>query len=360
MADTDPTPPTPDPRTEVPTAFGANVTLPPGGRQTLTFKIDHDMLLEGIEAEAEGPAVLEYEIRQPPAPGTSADNAAPQSFQEYLTQEYPIHLAALVGEDLPTWSGTNRALRDRAVAGDNEAFFELLARDPRLFSSEFTLGRIVTWRTAIHTYNRFYRVKASRMLAAGETSTEAQRQMEQARKNLARLGASQLEPFDLRGKRPLPPGALVRGVYYGLLSLIRVLRLMWDHWDATGHTGQQIERAMADLTINLKQDRTGFLFYVALGAQLMLDTEVLNAAGLGDVTLITLVRGHGMGPAETARQLTGVAFEVSPDTVERLAAQPFAIPLPPEGTKTRLLIGPRTLDPLLLPEVKALIVKLTR
>jgi hypothetical protein len=360
MADTDPTLPTPDPRMEAPTALGAKFTLPPGGRQTLRFKIDHNMLLEGIEAEAEGPAVLEYEISDSPPAGTSVDTAAPQSFQEYLTQEYPIHLAALVGEDLSTWSETNQALRDRAMAGDNEAFFELLARDPRLFSSELALGRIVTWRTAIQTYNRFYRAKASRMLVAGEAGTEAERKMEAARQNLTRLGASQLEPFDLRGKRPLPPGALVRGVYYGLLCLIRVLRLLWDRWAAARHTGQQIEREMAGTIADLKQARTGFLFYVALGAQLILDSEVLTAAGLDDVALSTLVRGRGMGPAETARQLTGAAFEVSSDTVERLAGRPFAIPLPPEGTKARLLIGPRTLDPLLLPEVKALIAKLTR
>ncbi len=50
-------------------------------------------------------------------------------------------------------------LGERALSGEDEAFFELLARDPRRLSTEFTLG--------IETYSHFYRFKPSRLILEG-------------------------------------------------------------------------------------------------------------------------------------------------------------------------------------------------
>jgi hypothetical protein len=61
-----------------------------------------------------------------------------------------------------------------------------------------------------------------------------------------------------------------------------------------------------------------------------------------------------------ARLFTGAAFEVSEDTVERLAALPIGIPLPPEGDEWRLLGAPLDYSLLDFPEVKELVARLTR
>ncbi len=348
------------PPTLVPTAFGAEITLPPGGTKEVTFQVDQDTLLYGVSVQADGPAILRYRIAQAPPEGASGVQVQEQTFEEYLEREFPVHLAALVGEDLRTWAATNQALLERAGAGDDEAFFELLARDPRQLSSELTLRRVLTWRTQIDFYNRYYRVKASRFLATKGAVDEAREQMERARRNLGRLGESQLRLYDQRGKRPLPPPALVRGIYYGLLCLLRGLRAFYEGRRKAGGRAHQLERDLSAFIDGLADLRREFLFYVATAVQMVRDSEVLKQAGLSDISLSTLAAGQGMAPSETARLLTAAAFEVSEDTVERLAAQPVAIPLPSSGAEGCLLAGPPTFDLLQFEEVKALVATLTR
>ena len=70
-------------------------------------------------------------------------------------------------------------------------------------------------------YNRLFRFNASRFLAPSAAAADAQQRMEQARRKLGRLGTSQLDLYDQRGKRPLPPAYLARGFYYGLLCLLQ-------------------------------------------------------------------------------------------------------------------------------------------
>ena len=65
-------------------------------------------------------------------------------------------------------------------------------------------------------------------------------------------------------------------------------------------------------------------------------------------------------PTPAARALTAAAFEVSTDTVERLAAKPVAIPLESTQEEYVLLAGPLTYDLLEFPELKPLVDRLTR
>src|ERR1700730_16267988 len=203
------------PPTKAPTAFGFELALSPHGSKTVAFRGDQDMFLSSISGRAEGPAIVEIQVTDALPAGTPVLPIPGGTFTEYLETELPAHLATAAGEEFSQWVEKNRALTEAARAGDDDALFALLARDPRQFASDLTLGRVVTWRTEIEDYNRYFRFKASRFLAPSAAVADAEHRMEEARKKLGRLGASQLDLYDQRGKRPLPPAHLVRGFYYG-------------------------------------------------------------------------------------------------------------------------------------------------
>jgi hypothetical protein len=346
----------------VPTTFGTEATLAPGGTAEQTFTVDEDTLIDGIEVQAEGPAIVRIRIGGSAKPQTDRVADA-QSFGAYLEQELPRHLARLVGENLEEWGNRNRALHQAAVADDDDALFELLARDPRQFRSELVLGRILTWRTWIDEYNRFFRFKLNRLFAEQRFIPIAREQMERAHRNLTRLGESQLRLYDQRGKRPLPPTAYVRGVYYATLCLLQGLRTMYHEQENAGTRPAQITAALSEFISELTHvhpTASAFLPWVQRAVYLLSDAELLARAGFNSATLSDLVGPKDATPSDTARALTAAAFEVSTDTVERLAAKPVAIPLESTQEEYVLLAGPLTYDLLEFPEVKPLVDRLTR
>lgn len=350
------------PPAKVPTAFGFKVTLAPGGSETVTFRGDQDVLLSGMSGRADGPAIVETQVTDTPPAGTPVLSIPGGTFAEYLEREFPSHLAAAADEELAQWTEKNRVLTDAARAGDDEALFELLARDPRELASELTLARVVTWRTEIEEYNRYFRVRASRFLAPSAAAAEAQHRMEEARKKLGQLGASQLRLYDQRGRRPLPPAHIARGCYYGLLCLLQGLRGMYSERERAGIRPRQLEIEISEFLGGLAnlQGASPFLPYVRLAVALMRDQEIMTQAGLSDLTPAELVGTRDATPSDTARVIAAAALEVSLDTIERLAAQPVPLPLPPRGTSQRWVIGPPTFKLLDFPEVQALLARLTR
>ncbi len=352
----------PAPPAKVPTSFGFEVTLAPHGSETAAFHGDQDMLLSAMSANATGPAVVEIKIIDAPPAGRPVLAIPGGTFTEYLERELPGHLAAAAGEELSQWMEKNRALTDGARAGDDEAFFALLARDPRQLASELTLGRVITWRTEIDEYNRFFRFKASRFFTQAAAAADGQQRMEEARKKLGRLGACQLDLYDQRGKRPLPPAYLARGFYYGLLCLLQGMRAVYRERDNDGIRPRQIEADLSELVGGLAtlQGASPFLPYVRLAVRLMRDREILTAAGFGDLTLAELVATRDATPSDTARVIAAAALEVSEDTIERLAAQPAPLPLPSPAGVERYVVGPPTFKLLDFPEVQALVARLTR
>lgn len=352
----------PAPPSKVPTSFGFEVTLAPHGSETVAFHGDQDVLLSAMSAKATGPAVVEIKITDAPPAGTPVLPIPGGSFTHYLEQELPTHLAAAAGEELSQWVAKNRMLTDAARAGDDAAFFDLLARDPRQLASELTLGRVITWRTEIDEYNRLFRFKASRFLAPSAAAADAQQRMEEARKKLGRLGASQLDLYDQRGKRPLPPAYLARGFYYGLLCLLQGLRAVHNEKENDGMRPRQIEAQLSELVGGLTNlaGASPFLPYVRLAVRLLRDREILSDAGFADCTLAELVGTHAAAPSDTARVIAAAALEVSDDTIERLTAEPAPLPLPSPPKTQRWIIGPPTFKLLDFPEVHALLARLTR
>jgi len=350
------------PPTKVPTAFGSELTLAAGGSEALTFQPGQDVLLSAMFAKADGPTLIEFDVTDAPPSGVPILSTPAGTFPEYLEREYPLHLAASAGEELAQWSEKNLRLTEAAQAGDDEAFFALLARDPRQLASELTLRRAVTWRTEIDEYHRVFRFKASRFLAPAAAAADAERRMEAARKKLGRLGTSQLDLYDQRGKRPLPPALVVRGFYYGLLCLFQGLRRVCLESAQAGVRPHQIETEVSALVNGLAnlQGASLFLPYIRLAVRLVRDREILTHAGFAELTLVELVGTRDATPSDTARIITAAALEVSEDTIERLAAQPVPLPLPSVGNRQRFIGGPPTFKLLDFPEVQALLARLTR
>ncbi len=189
----------------MPGALSIEETLAPGESKTLVLQIppDYDFLLERISCPSDGPVLLKIDVAQPPEPSRAASRPT-QAFSVALETEYPAHLAALVGEGLEDWTQKNADLTQRAWAGDDPAFFDLIGRDPRVVGSELTVAKVVSWRTELEGFAKSFNLKGSRLFPLTRLE-QARAKMEAAKKNLRRLGQVHIAFYDQRGKKPLPP-----------------------------------------------------------------------------------------------------------------------------------------------------------
>src|SRR5262249_17965634 len=130
--------------------------------------------------------------------------------------EYPAHLAALVGETLEDWTRKNAVLAQQAWAGDDQAFLDLIQRDPRVVGSELTVAREVSWRTELELFAPHRNLKGSRLCPVTKLE-EARARIKRAQRNLRRFGEAHRAFYDQRGKNPLPPPGVVKGLYYAFL-----------------------------------------------------------------------------------------------------------------------------------------------
>ena len=346
----------PDHPTKVPTELTVHMTLPPGGTATRAVNTQQEIVLRDLAVKATGPALIRFHLTQTLDPNVQTIHLPAQSFQDYLKQELPLHLSALVDEERTEWEQKNGALLEAALAGDDEAFFNLLARDPRHFTSEHTLRRVLTWRTEIDHYYRVYNFKASQFWAGAEEKAAAQHRMEYAKESLRRVGQCQLALSDQRGQRPLPPAGQVRGIYYGLLCVLHGLRALYKDCDKNRVSSVQCEELLARFVRGLTtlSGESLFLPYVVAASYLLTKPEVQTLTGESHTPLSMLCDGQDLTPSDTARALTAAAFEVSAASIERLCAEPAPIPLSSTETECCFLAGRPEFALLDFPEVQAL------
>lgn len=344
--------------TRVLTVLTVPMALPPGGEAAQTFKSQQEMVLRDLAVKASGPALIRIRLTQDP-PVQTIDFPA-QSFLDYLKQELPVHLSALVDEDPTEWERKNGALLAAADAGDHEAFFDLLGRDPRQLTADHTLRRVITWRTEIELYYRAFAYKASQFWTDEAERTEAQHRMEQAKECLRRVGESQLVLFDQRGTRPLPAAGHVRGIYYGLLCVLQGLRVLYKHYKKKRVGPAQCESLLVKFVGGLMTLRGDSLFlsYVVAASGLLTDPQIEHLTAQSRTPLSMLSVGQDLSPSDIARALTATAFDVSTGSIERLCAQPAPIPLPSPDTERWFLAGRPEFVLLDFPEVQALRVTL--
>ena len=109
----------------VPTTFGAEVTVPAGGTAELTFTVDQDTLINGVEIHAERPTIVRISAGGRPGPQTPTVGHA-QSFGEYLERELPA-LGELRQHRQAPVQGDARPHQRVELAGEDE---QVLAPDP--------------------------------------------------------------------------------------------------------------------------------------------------------------------------------------------------------------------------------------
>lgn len=312
----------------MPGMFSLDVTLGPGETRVRQIQIppDYDFMLHAITVRSDGPVLLEIGCVPPRSiPALPPSNS--DAFATALQTEYPAHLATLVGESLAEWTTKNATLRQRANAGDDDAFFALIERDPRVMGSEFTVGKVVSWRTELECYARYQRLKASALFPIPWLDA-ARARMEIAKRNLRRLGEVHIAFYDQRGKNPLPPPGVVKGLYYAFLCLFAGLKQEFR----TRAQRSGPERASQELLAIVKAlkevvaSRDPFVAYLAWAARLLDDLRIGHAPGPRAETLLNVVGPSSSKPSETALSLTAQAFDIGERTVERLKGTDEIIP----------------------------------
>ena len=211
-------------RIQMPGVLGFQETLAPLESKTVVLQIppDYDFVLHRVTCRSASPQLLKIEVVQPPK-ACHPEPQSPQPFTTALDSEYPGHFAALVEETLEEWTRKNTDLTQRAWAGDDQAFFDLIRRDPRVVGSPLTVAKVVSWRTELELFAKYLNLKGSRLFPLTRLE-EARAKMEVAKKNLRRLGEIHIAFYDQRGKKPLPPPGVVKGLYYAFLCLFAGLK----------------------------------------------------------------------------------------------------------------------------------------
>ncbi|MFZ1060388.1 MAG: hypothetical protein WAP47_14475 [Candidatus Rokuibacteriota bacterium] len=287
---------------------------------------DYDFLLHRVTCRSDGPVLLKTEVVQHPN-ARHPEPQPPQPFTAALEAEYPGHLAALEGETLEDWTKQNADLSQRARAGDDQAFLDLIRRDPRAVGSELTVAKVVSWRTELELFAKYLNLKGSRLFPLTKLE-EARAKMEAAKKNLRRLGEVHIAFYDQRGKKPLPPPGVVKGLYYAFLCLFAGLKQEFQ----LRVTRDGLEKARRDLLALVKALKgvqvqpDSFFIYIAWGVRLLDQLRIGAAHGLVKDNLLNVVGPRSSKPSEVALDLAAQVFEISDHTVETLKESEEIIP----------------------------------
>ena len=292
-------------RIQMPGTLGFDETLAPNESKTVILQIppDYDFVLHCVTCRSAGPVLLKTEVVQPPK-ARRPEPRPSQPFTAALEAEYPGHLAALAGETLEEWTQKNTDLAQRARAGDDQAFFELTGRDPRVLGSGLAVAKVVSWRTELEVFARYLNLKGSRLFPLTKLK-EARAKMEAAKKNLRRLGEVHIAFFDQRGKKPLPPPGVVKGLYYAFLCLFAGLKQEFQN-RATRDGSEKARHDLVGLVKVLKGLRAqpdSFFIYIVWGAPAVGPTSHRprprvgpgQPAQRGRTQLVQAIRG-GPGP----------------------------------------------------------------
>jgi hypothetical protein len=315
-------------RIQMPGVLGFQETLAPLESKTVVLEIppDYDFMLHRVTCRSDGPQLLKIEVVQPPD-ARRPEPQPPRPFTTALDSEYPGHLATLVGETLEEWTKKNTDLTQRASAGDDQALFDLIRRAPRVVGSPLTVAKVVSWRTELEVFAKYLNLKGSRLFPLTKLK-EGRAKMETAKKNLRRLGEVHIAFYDQRGKKPLPPPGVVKGLYYAFLCLFAGLKQEFQ----LRMTRDGQEKARRDLLAlvkalqGLRAQPDSFFIYIVWGLRLLDQLHISGAQGLDADNLLNVVGPRSSKPSEVALDLTAQVFEIGEQTVETLKESEEIIP----------------------------------
>jgi hypothetical protein len=342
------------PGIQLPGVLAFEATLAPHETKTVALQVprDYDFMLHCVTCRSDGPVLLKIAVAE--APGARLPAAqAPQPFTAALDAEYPGHLAALAGESLEEWTKKNADLTRRAWAGDDPAFLDLIGRDPRVVGSPLTVAKVVSWRTEVEVFAKYRNLKGSRLYPLVRLE-EARAKMEAAKKNLRRLGKAHIAFYDQRGKKPLPPPGVVKGLYYAFLCLFAGLKQEFQRRAAR----DGLEKARRDLLAlvkalkGLRAQPDSFFVYLVWGLRLLDQVRIGDAQGLSQDNLLNVVGPRSSKPSEVALDLTAQVFEIGAQAVETLKESDEIIPCTGPRGETYAVGGRPNFDLASFPEVQ--------
>jgi len=209
----------------------------------------------------------------------------------------------------PEWVRINKELEERAWAGDDEAFFQLLERNPEYLKTDLAMGKIMEWQYAIQYLRPFARAEGTYRTSSQEID-QIRKKIGKARENLLRIGKILAfeEGRDDRGKKEAPYLLDVYYTYRGLCSLFRGIKKLWRIKRKTvGEAAVYdyllgfIERFEAS---NLEEFRPLYDSIIRLRTSYGLNKETIQ-----DIT--------GDKPSAFAVEVTAKIFETSERTVQR-------------------------------------------
>jgi len=88
----------------------------------------------------------------------------------------------------------------------------------RVVGAPLTVAKVVSCCTEVEVFAKYRNLKGSRLYPLARVR-EARAKMAAAKKKLRRLGEAHIAFYDQRGKKPLPPPGVVKGLYYAFLCL---------------------------------------------------------------------------------------------------------------------------------------------
>jgi hypothetical protein len=229
--------------------------------------------------------------------------------ERFLEYEYHKAFMAAREQSDPKWVKTNRQLEQKAQAGDDEAFFQLLGRNPEFLKTDLAMARIIEWRFAIEFHRPFDRVKETFRTPKQELD-QIQKRIDNARKNLLRVGKILAfeEGKDLRGKKRSP---FLFDIYYthrGLLSLFRGIKKLWRIKRETEK--QNIYKCLLNF-IEEFSARKADEFWPVCDA---IDALRSSGYGLNEDTIHSITRDK---PSGFVLDVTADIFDLSETTVEQ-------------------------------------------
>lgn len=229
--------------------------------------------------------------------------------KEFLEYEHHKYLRGLRERTDQEWVKRNEELKEKTLAGEDEAFFQLLERNPEFLKTDLAIAKIIQWQYAIRYLGPFDRATKTFQTSRPELD-RIQKRIANARKNLLKIGKILAfeEGKDRRGKKKGPPLFDIYYAYRGLLSLFRGIKNRWKIKKKTEKENvyRYLLRFIEEFE-EKKSDRYGPVCD-AIDA-------FRSAYGLNQKTIQSIV--YKSEPTDFAREVTGKILGINEDTVRQ-------------------------------------------
>lgn len=206
------------------------------------------------------------------------------------------------------WLAENEELGKKAAGGDDEAFFELVGREPRYIQCDYALYRIATWQRDIENFYQFNHLHAEAAPESAALANFLRLRMEYARRCLERVGISLIPDF--RGMKRGLRDDIAWGAYCAFYSLCWTLREIFNEGKGSKRSIMEVLSEMRSLA-----EPSGMMIHYCWAVRRLGELEGLTEATVEDLLL-------GQSPSVLAREYAARALGVSVTTLRKAVDRP--------------------------------------